>query len=633
MKQSILILIALMAGSLSAAGEWPASAIPASLRTDAYAVIRSYTTEIVIREEDKAIMRVTRVVTVLDEKGKEYGFFSQPYDKLRKIRSATVRLLDAEGKEEKRVPMKDMNDVMANSSSFATDDRFIFIQYSNTEFPYTVVMEYELELSNLFLVNTWQPQSGEHLSVEQASITVDLPLANNLNFHTLAFDAQPNHPTVGNRHQYAWRLSQLPALKDEVWSPAWEHLVPTLYLVPAKFEAEGISGQSDSWASLGAFFYQLNDGRQSLPADLREKVHKLADGLESPREKAEALYRYTQQNTRYVSIQLGIGGWQTFDAKYVHETGYGDCKALTNFMKSMLMEVGIESHVALVRAGDDAQPIQTAFPSNQFNHVILCLPFNGDTTWLECTSATHPFGYLGDFTEGRHVLLMTPKGGKLTQTPAFTTEINYRTRTAHVTLKPDGSARMEVLVHASGFQETYLRALAYQGNRQAQEKYVRGLIALGSYELLDFSLSEGPAGPSPSMVLTYTLESRQLASAMGKRLFLPMNMLESPWPTLDATERKLPIEIANSFIDTDTVYFHLPAGFVLEAQPGPAEKETVFGKYEIDIAVESEQEIRFVRRLEMSKMRLPASYSEEMRSFLNEINRGDKQKMVLNNRS
>ena len=49
--------------------------------------------------------------------------------------------------------------------------------------------------------------------------------------------------------------------------------------------------------------------------------------------------------------RVGIGGWQPLDANFVSKKGYGDCKALTNYMFSLLKEVGINSYYTIVKAG------------------------------------------------------------------------------------------------------------------------------------------------------------------------------------------------------------------------------------------------------------------------------------------
>ena len=64
-----------------------------------------------------------------------------------------------------------------------------------------------------------------------------------------------------------------------------------------------------------------------------------------------------QNNTRYISIQLGIGGWRPFEAAYVASKGYGDCKALSNYMYSLLKEAGILSYYTLVKAGAGEEDI------------------------------------------------------------------------------------------------------------------------------------------------------------------------------------------------------------------------------------------------------------------------------------
>src|SRR6185312_13501516 len=152
--------------------------------------------------------------------------------------------------------------------------------------------------------------------------------------------------------------------------------------------------------------------------------------------KARFLYNYLQKNVRYVSVQLGIGGYKPFPASFVDEKKYGDCKALSNYMLTLLKTVGIPSYCAVINAGTNAEPADPDFVNDPFNHIILCVPFKNDTTWLECTSATSPFGKLGSFTENRKALLVTEDGGKLVNTPRSTMQDNQFNSAVHLVLNP-----------------------------------------------------------------------------------------------------------------------------------------------------------------------------------------------------
>ncbi|MEI9809836.1 MAG: transglutaminase domain-containing protein [Bacteroidota bacterium] len=80
------------------------------------------------------------------------------------------------------------------------------------------------------------------------------------------------------------------------------------------------------------------------------------------KESIRRIYRYMQENFRYVSIQLGIGGLKPFSAEFTDKKKYGDCKALSNYMKAALKSVGIPSHVAIINSGFNRNRWMPAFP-------------------------------------------------------------------------------------------------------------------------------------------------------------------------------------------------------------------------------------------------------------------------------
>ncbi len=104
------------------------------------------------------------------------------------------------------------------------------------------------------------------------------------------------------------------------------------------------------------------------------------------------------------------------------------------------------------------------FPSHQFNHLILSVPLQKDTVWLEGTSQQNPFGFLSDFTSDRHVLLITEEGGKLIKSPAYSQEQNLQTRKINIDLQSDGSAAADVSTQFSGLQYTKVDHQLYFSN-------------------------------------------------------------------------------------------------------------------------------------------------------------------------
>jgi transglutaminase-like putative cysteine protease len=76
-------------------------------------------------------------------------------------------------------------------------------------------------------------------------------------------------------------------------------------------------------------------GTTILPEETKAKMRALIGDEKNPIMKAKLIYDYVQQKSRYVSIQVGIGGWKPMDASDVDRLGYGDCKGLTNYTKAL----------------------------------------------------------------------------------------------------------------------------------------------------------------------------------------------------------------------------------------------------------------------------------------------------------
>ena len=370
-----------------------------------------------------------------------------------------------------------------------------------------------------------------------------------------------------------------------------------------------------------------------MPDQLKLKVKELTTGLSSTEEKAKALYYYLQSKTRYVSIQLGIGGLQPFPATTVDELGYGDCKALSNYMVAMLKEAGIKGYYTTIMAGEDEMDVIRDFPSHQSNHVIVAVPNGKDTMWMECTSQTKAFGYMGSFTGGRTALMITDEGGKLVRTPDYTVDQNRQFRTAELSIEANGNVKAKVKTTYTGTQTENGGLDEIQDSKyEDQKKWVQSNTDIPSFNITSFTIA-GNKNRIPTTVVKINLDLNRYASVSGKRLFVTPNLMNrNTYIPEKVPDRKTEVVRRNGYIDIDTINVVLPQALYPEFIPPAVKLNSRFGEYEATYAFE-EGKIVYIRKLKMLKGRFPKESYNELIDFMKGVNKSDNIKLVVLNKT
>ncbi len=416
-------------------GDYAVSKIAPALLKNANAVLRLEELRFEIISTKETRLKNHYVITILNEKGDHWAEFSEYYDKHRELSSVEGILYDAYGKQLKRIKKKDLEDLSGVSGgTLMADDRIKRHNFYYRVYPYTIEYDIEIENKSTLFFPMWSPQGGEGLSVENSSMSIVSDPNYQVRYKAFSYVGVPAITAEKNAKVITWSSKNMNAIIREPYSPQWHEITTVVIFGPTDFQMDDYKGNMKNWQDFGKFVYSLKQGREQLPDNVKQAIHSIADNISNPKEKIARLYEYMQKNTRYISIQLGIGGWQPFAASDVAAKGYGDCKALTNYMYSILKEAGIRSYYSLIRAGRSANYITEDFPSQQFNHVILSVPVLNDTVWLECTSQTMPAGYLGDFTSDRPALLIDENGGKMVRTPKYSMKENLQARNVKVSI-------------------------------------------------------------------------------------------------------------------------------------------------------------------------------------------------------
>jgi hypothetical protein len=626
-KQHYFFLFLLVLSGMARAQtiNFDVNSIPEELKKNASSVIRLENTEFEVTDIDYATLNIHKIITILNEGGKEALSFEEETDKFVSLANVEIKLYDATGKMIGKYKEKDLNSISI-AEGLIDDSKTYYLRLHATNFPVTVEYKYELRFKgtlNYPAYHILKPDEGVELSTYTVRVQKNL----GLRYKEKNIQLPPVISEDGKYQVYTWSVKNLHPIAYEENAVSYESRYPSILLAPNNFKLDNYEGNMQSWQNFGKWYGVLQQGAGVLPDERVAFYKNLTKDAKNDREKVKCLYEYLQKNFRYVSIQLGIGGFKPFPADFTDAKKYGDCKALSNYMQAVLNSVGIKSYQALINAEYNKEPVDPSFPCNLFNHVIVCVPGPKDSIWLECTSRKNDFGTLGSFTENRNALLITENGGVLVATPRSRSSENILSASTTIALNEDGLGKTKTSFLATGEYKQDMFSLM---DEKADQQKDYAMHSLGFKDPDSINFTNDSLGNKIQMEIEQDAE-KVTDLKTNSKMFLPpriYNIWSAKLPK--AENRHQDFYFEHPFEKSDTTVFLLPPGYKVEALPETHTSKCSYATYSCKYWFDEKRNaIYSYAKIILSEYKIPHAEYPAVSKFFDDILQDDLQRIII----
>lgn len=612
--------------TFSIAQDYNISSIPEDLIPGAKAILRENSKDYILKSVSDMEVQTTSAITIMSSAGDKFAMVFIPYNPSTKVSNIKVELFDEMGKLLKTYSKKDFSDYTHNpSAGLYVDDRILVLRPISTKYPFTVKTHFQTNTSNTIYLSNFRPIYDFGLALQKSTFSVQ----NNsgIKIRTKISDnavAKVSHQEEGNIWKYSYE--NIPALKEENLAPSIDVLVPQVEFSPEKFTLEGNQGDLTTWNSFGKWYYEKLITPVSLVTpEIAAEIKGLnLSGTTS--EKVKKIYQYMQNKTRYVLIAMGIGGWQPMNASEVSKKGYGDCKALTNYMRTLLVAAGIPSYYAVINDDDSVISFDQDFPKLSGNHVILMVPTEKSPIWLENTSQRIAFNHLSYSSHNRNVLAVNEKGIELIDTPTYKPEESKEKLVAKINVAADGGITSSANFEFSGGQyDNNLRLFSLQKDEMIETMKNRHYnLKIDEIEVQNLKNDRDNA----KIIYDLNVKANSFSKKIGNDLFFPVMPYYPAVSFSDHDERKLPFENYFPFQDDYEIQFSIPEGYKFSEIPAKSELKTEFGTYSISFSLK-EGKLLVHRILTINKGLYPKEKYKDYVSFRKKTASNDNTKILI----
>jgi transglutaminase-like putative cysteine protease len=421
----------------------------------------------------------------------------------------------------------------------------------------------------------------------------------------------------------AW-ADDLPAIPRVPYSLPYADLATQILMLPGTHRTgRRLEIYLDSWTMTSDILGSIYDQVRKRDEGVAKQAARIA-GAGSPRQRAEALYRYVRDE---IQGKEGYGVWidseislqQILAERSADPTG----KAL--LLQALLKAAGIDSSLAWA-AERSRGAVDTKLPNpSWFDTVLVMTKLDDQRTFLDPSSPALAFGQIRAEHEGTPALIpdaKKPLGIVLPETPF---DQNLRRAEIDLALDEKGS-----LAGTGTLRLTGLHAVERIRWQDDQEKTVQAWKDWLDGRYRDFKISDVRAVEAPDerkVTVTWSMAQLQEEVLGDEATVVPSAPLGPAFQPFVQTAAERKLDIIFDYPDREEVELRLrwPAAWYLDQRPRPAAVNGPCGALSAGLVVnEPEHTLVYRRRFDITRRRLGSKEEyEAVRDLFGEAAKND----------
>lgn len=370
---------------------------------------------------------------------------------------------------------------------------------------------------------------------------------------------------------YKWTVNKYKGDDDYSNAPDDRYFEPHIIVYVSSFEdGDGthsfLNSLDDLYKWNVSFTKELN---LSPDAELKRIVDSLVAGKTTETEKAKSIYKWVQQNIKYVAFENGLEGFKPRQAAEVCNKRYGDCKDMSSIITQMLRMASIKAYYTWIGTRDIPYKYSELPSPLVDNHMIAAANIDNEWVFFDGTDPNAKYGMPPYSIQNKEALVaISDKEYKLVTIPVTAAEKSGILDSTFISFTDNGIKGKEKVDYIGYFGEDVYNALLYRDEKETKD-YVKSRMGKGSNKFIlgDYKITK--TNPAENLAnITADFEIPGFGKKVGNEYYINLN-LEKLFEnqTIDTVKRKVPIEEPYKFVIKQYHILQIPEGYTVSYKP------------------------------------------------------------------